>query len=240
MFGDHLENLQGVIISLSDGNYGFYVVGVFRLNRMGDIELCLLGLRIAHACRGVCHCNHRTAHAFTKLVFNNLVGLVLGAFHLRAFCRGKTHAHLTHGNSDSTQCRHTEQNGHHRFSEHDAQPTVRGSLTFFLLGVMRGDLLGSIDRCPRFLRHDPAADQREHSGGQGYRNQHGHEDAQCRRIAHVSQEGNTCHVQGKQGDNHGCSGEENRVTAGAVSDRDRFSQRHAVHQVRPVPVENEQ
>ena len=62
----------------------------------------------------------------------------------------------------------------------------------------------------------------------------------CRRIAHVSQEGNTCHVQGKQGDNHGCSGEENRVPTGAVSDRDRFPQRHAVHQVRPVPVENEQ
>ena len=111
------------------------------------------------------HRQYGAAHAFTKLVFNNLVGLVLGAFYLRAFCRGKTHAHLTHRNGNSTQRHHAEQDGHHRFGEHNFQPTVRGSLTFFLLGVMRGDLLGSIDRCPRFLRHDLTADQREHRGG---------------------------------------------------------------------------
>ena len=151
MFGDHLENLQGVIVGLPDGNYGFYVVGVFRLNRMGDIELCLLGLRIAHACGGVCHCNHGTAHAFAKLVFNNLVGLVLGAFHLRAFCRGKTHAHLTHRNGNSTQRHHAEQDGHHRFGEHNFQPAVRGFLTLFLFGVACRDLLRSINGRPCFL-----------------------------------------------------------------------------------------
>ena len=49
MFGDHLENLHGVVVGLPGGNHGFHVVGVFRLNRTSNIDLRLLGLRLAHA-----------------------------------------------------------------------------------------------------------------------------------------------------------------------------------------------
>ena len=152
VFGDHLENLHGVVISLPGGNHGFHVVGVFRLNRVSNIDLRLLSLRLAHPCGGVCHRQHGAAHTLTELILHQFVRLVLCALNRRACSRRQAHAHLAHRNGNSTQHQHTGNNGQHRAGEHNFQPAVRGFLTLLLVSTAGRDFLRGADRLPRLFR----------------------------------------------------------------------------------------
>ena len=46
--GDHLENLQGTVISLPARNNGFHIIAALGFNGVGNIDLGLLSLRLAH------------------------------------------------------------------------------------------------------------------------------------------------------------------------------------------------
>ena len=82
MGGDHLENLQGTVISLPARNNGFHIIAALGFNGVGNIDLACSACASLMS-EGVCAtAQHGAAHAFTKLVFNNLVGLIFSAFSL--------------------------------------------------------------------------------------------------------------------------------------------------------------